>query len=195
MASIFASILRIYYRMVTDVDGHADFAKITSPFGGLGSSVMDVLFKRQILSPETCIDLCAIFGVENRDVLNHLFEKMAELHPSLRDEMIGCMSAIWQKLEDVTKRLQETAGTDTASQRQVSEYTAYCSDLFWNCSLLVQISPWVATAPPSDVDGALSGGRRADASFSLQRESRLFRRLLRAGQDSRGSEAYDSRGR
>lgn len=189
MASIFASMLRIYYRMVTDVDGHADFAKTTPPFGGLGSSVMDVLFKRQILSPETCIDLCALFGVENRDLLNHMFEKMAELHPSLRDEMIGCMSTIWQKLEDVTKKLQETAGSDAASKRQVTEYTAYCSDLFWNCSLLVQVSPWVCAAPPSDVDGALSGGRRADASFSLQRESGLFRGFFRTERNSRGSEA------
>lgn len=157
-------MLRIYYRMVTDVDGHADFAKTTPPFGGLGSSAVDVLFKKQVLSPETCIDLCAIFGTENRDLLSQLITKMAEQHPSLRDEMIGCMATIWQKLEEVTKRLQETTGTavtaGAASKRQAGEFAGFLGDLFQNCSLLVQVNPWVAAAPPSHVDGALSGARR-----------------------------------
>lgn len=129
MASIFASILRIYYRMVTDVDGHADFAKTMPPFGGLGSSAVDVLFKKQILSPETCIDLCAIFGTENRDLLSQLITKMAEQHPSLRDEMIGCMATIWQKLEEVTKHLQEITKTaGTSSKRQAGEFASFLSD-------------------------------------------------------------------
>ena len=161
MASIFASMLRIYYRMVTDVDGHADFAKTMPPFGGLGSSAVDVLFKKQILSPETCIDLCAIFGTENRDLLSQLITKMAEQHPSLRDEMIGCMATIWQKLEEVTKHLQEITKTaGTSSKRQAGEFASLLGDLFHNCFLLVQVNPWVAAAPPSHVDGALSGARR-----------------------------------
>lgn len=189
MASIFASMLRIYYRMVTDVDGHADFAKMMPPFGGLGSSAVDVLFKKQILSPETCIDLCAIFGTENRDLLSQLITKMAEQHPSLRDEMIGCMATIWQKLEEVTKHLQEITKTaGTSSKRQAGEFASFLGDLFHNCFLLVQVNPWVAAAPPSHVDGALSGARRTQSSLSLQPQSRLLRRLRRARRLPRGSE-------
>ena len=143
IAPIYNSILRVYYRLIVDETGPTDFSKTVPPFGGLGSSLMTVLFDKSVLSVEVFIDLCSLFGVQNRGILGHMLDKTAESYPKFRDEVIGFMKQTCDKLEETEKSLMDVPQRDMKDKQLAEEYVIFISDIVWNLSLLLQIAPWV----------------------------------------------------
>lgn len=127
-----------------DETGPVDFSKTVPPFGGLGSSLMDVLFNKSILSVEVFVDLCSLFGVHNHGILGHMLDKTAEGYSKFRDEVIGFMKQTCDKLEETEKSLMDVTKTGLKDKQQAEEYVTFISDIVWNLSLLLQIAPWVA---------------------------------------------------
>lgn len=104
---------------------------------------MDAFFKANILSIETLIDLCAIFGVSNRGILGHMLDRVAEKRPTFRDEMIGFMAMTVKKIEEVTKHMMDSKKGNTREKQAVEEYAQFLNDAIWTLSVLHQIAPWV----------------------------------------------------
>lgn len=125
-----------------DETGSVDFSKTVPPFGGLGSSVMDVLFSKSVLSVETFVDLCSLFGISNRGILGHMLDKTAENHSTFRDEVIGFMKTTSDKLEETDKSLMDITSANLKDKQRTEEYVSFISDILWTLSLLLQIAPW-----------------------------------------------------
>ena len=104
---------------------------------------MDAFFKANILSIETLVDLCAIFGVSNRGILGHMLDRVAEKRPTFRDEMIGFMAMTVKKIEEVTKHMMDSKKGNAREKQAVEEYAQFLNDAVWNMSVLHQIAPWV----------------------------------------------------
>lgn len=69
-APLYLLIFRVYYRLVTDTEGHKDFAKTSPPYGGLGKDVYDILLKEHLMSVEIVADWCSLLGLKNKSVLS-----------------------------------------------------------------------------------------------------------------------------
>lgn len=68
-APLYLLIFRVYYRLVTDTEGHKDFAKTSPPYGGLGKDIYDVLIKEHLISVEIVADWCSLLGLKNKSGL------------------------------------------------------------------------------------------------------------------------------
>ena len=134
---IYALLLRVYYRLITDEEGQADFAKAIPPFGGLGDNYWDIVFKNHLLSMEAMADWCTLLGVKNRGIVDLMLDKMEEKHPVFHDETIGFFMRASKKLEEMAKMLMNE---EEAKPRE-SEYIAFVDDIMWNFTLLLQCVP------------------------------------------------------
>ena len=92
----------MYYRLITDEEGQADFAKAIPPFGGLGDNYWDIVFKNHLLSMEAMVDWCTLLGVKNRGIVDLMLDKMEEKHPVFHDETIGFFMRASKKLEEIS---------------------------------------------------------------------------------------------
>lgn len=134
---IYSLLLHVYYRLVTDEEGQAEFAKAIPPFGGLGENYWDIVFKHHLLSMEAMADWCTLLGVKNRGIVDLMLDKMEEKHPVFRDEVIGFFMHATKKLEEMAKMLMDE---EKAKPRE-SEYIAFVEDIVWNFTLLLQCVP------------------------------------------------------
>lgn len=134
---IYALLLRVYYRLVTDEEGQAEFVKAIPPFGGLGDDYWEIVFKNHLLSMEAMADWCTLLGVKNRGIVDLMLEKMEEKHPVFHDDVIGFFMHASKKLEEMAKLLMDE---EEAKPRE-SEYIAFVEDIVWNFTLLLQCVP------------------------------------------------------
>ena len=135
---IYANILRVYYRLITDDIGYNDFLKTKPPYGGFGVSAMEAFFKTNTLSIETLVDLCSIFGVNNRGILSHMLDKVAERRPFFRDDVIGFLNLTMKKMEEITARLLDAKKEGVRAKKEEEEYALFLNDIVWNLCILHQ---------------------------------------------------------
>lgn len=151
VAPIYSLLFHVFYRLIMDSAGQADFAKSIPPFGGLGTNYWDVVFSQGVLNVITLVDWCCLLGVQNQDVLCQLLEKLEEQRGSFHDEIIGFFVDVNNKLEEMAKHLLDQSEATTHRK----DYVLFVQDIILSCSTFIRCIPKVSSFCGFSVGGLL----------------------------------------
>ena len=141
IAPIYSLLFHVYYRLVMDSAGQADFSKAVPAFGGLGKTYWEAVFSKGVLNVITFVDWCCLLGVKNQGILNELIDHVESQRAVFHDEVIGFFMEVNGKLEDMATRLMD----ESESKANRSEFVLFVRDIVNCCSTFIQCVPKVGS--------------------------------------------------